>query len=156
MPFSGAAVAPVDVGAVEQCQIFDLKQDARRKPRIIFVERGLEREAARSAEEVDKHRHWSPVEPQFKPFQLADCRRARECFGKQRAGLRRTIERRSIGAFPSAAFEREKLVNPFCQPVVSRLPCKGKLAFFGQAVFLPPQFLAFLAAHCGFEIGVGR
>ena len=78
-----ATIHPVDVSAMEYFQILDLDQHAGRIARIVFIERNLERKAARRRHEIDEHGDDVAIERQPEHFQLASAVRAADCRRKK-------------------------------------------------------------------------
>src|SRR5690606_18741834 len=52
-------------------------------------------------------------------------------------------------------FECEEILDPAVERNLVAKPLEAQLSLFGETLVLAAQFLAFLAAHRGLEIGLG-
>src|SRR3546814_9909692 len=98
----GAAIDPGDARVAQQVVIRLLEQHAGGEARIILVEGGLEREAARRAKEMDEHRKRPPIEVERAQVELSGRGRGGHDGAEPGFGLAMARERRSSLPFPAA------------------------------------------------------
>ena len=143
----GAAIAPLDAGALQNGQIFTLKQHAGRETGVVFVIGRLEREGTGSAEKACEHGDWRAIEGNRQPFQLAALCCTLEGLTEQRCGSGAAGHGGTGLALPAARFKAKEGIGPIGKIIITRVPDNVDRSQVRKPVELPPQFLALLAAE---------
>ena len=149
-----ATIGPMDIRPVQHGIIFDLQQHAGGEARKGLVERRLEAEDAVPRLQVHQHGNRCALEFQRQQLQLARLGHRAKHVAKQRARAVLAAQRALFLPLPAGCLQCQEGVDPAVQILPPIAAQETQRAHILEPPFLTPQFLAFLAAHRLFEIGL--